>query len=117
MRHSDPRVGIRSYRHGWRAYVRVDGTLVSRTFPRSATRDEMQAWRRSQRPELATSLAPTIRVHELSDQLKTEILKIVQEAIRDQANGKGPTLQGVRVRLYPPSQPTTDAPIAQPAPA
>jgi hypothetical protein len=101
MQRNDPRVGIRSYRHGWQAYVRIDGRLVSRTFPRTATRDEMQAWRRSQRPELATSLASTIRVHELSDQLKAEILTIAQEAIRDQANGKGPTLKGIRARLFP----------------
>jgi hypothetical protein len=39
------------------------------------------------------------------------MLAIVQEAIRDQANGKGPTLQGVRARLYPPPA----KPIASPA--
>jgi hypothetical protein len=60
----------------------------------------MQAWRRSQRPELVHA-ARTIHVHDLSDALKAEILALVQEAIRDQANGKGPTLQGVRGRLFP----------------
>lgn len=110
MQHSDPRVGIRRAGQGWQAYVRVGGHFVSRMFPRTATRDEMQAWRHSQRPESATP-APTIRVHELSDALKTEMLAIVQEAIRDQANGKGPTLQGVRARLYPPPA----KPIASPA--
>jgi hypothetical protein len=79
----------------------VNGRQVTRTFPRTATRDEMQAWRRSQRPELVTALAPTIRVNELSDQIKAEILTIAQEAIRDQANGKGPTLKGIRARLFP----------------
>ena len=104
MKHSDPRVGIRSYRDGWQAYIRIDGRFISRTFPRSATRAEMQAWRRSQRPGLVKSLAPTIRVHELSDQIKAEILTIAQEAIRDQANGKGPTLKGIRARLFPPTE-------------
>jgi len=92
--------------------VRVDGRLRTRAFPLTTTFDEMQAWRRSQRPELAMSIGPTVHVHELSDQLKEEFLAIVQEAIRDQANGKGPTLKGVRVRLYP----ATAAPIARPTP-
>ena len=105
MHRTDPRVGIRRYAQGWRAYVRVGGRFISRTFPRSATRDEMQAWRRSQRPELA-SLGPTTRACELSDALKAEILTIAQEAIRDQANGKGATLKGIRARLYPtPTEP------------
>jgi hypothetical protein len=100
MRRSDPRVGIRSYRHGWQAYIRIGGRLVSRTFPRSATRAEMQAWRRAQRPENVDTMAD-IEPHQLSDRLKEMFLTIVQAAIRDQANGKGPTLQGVRARLYP----------------
>ena len=81
--------------------MRVNGRLHARTFPRETPLDEMQAWRRSQRPEpLVTSAAPTIRVHELSDQQKAEILTIVQDAIRDQATGKGPILKGVRARLF-----------------
>jgi hypothetical protein len=112
MQHSDPRVGIRRNGQGWQAYVRVGRRFLSRTFPRTATRDEMQAWRRSQRPDLERP-APTMRVSELSDELKTAILAIVQEAIRDQANGKGPTLQGVRARLYP----SAVAPIAASGPS
>ena len=104
MHRSPSRVGIRRHGPGWQAYVRVGKRLYARSFPLTATRDEMQAWRRSQRPELVTAVAPTIRVHELSDQLKAEILTIAQEAIRDQANGKGPTLKGIRARLFPPTE-------------
>jgi len=100
MQRTDPRVGIRRYRHGWQAYVRVDGRLVSRTFPRTTTREEMQAWRRSQRPEPSAPSSSTVPVHELSDPQKMAIVTIVQEAIRDQATGKGPVLQGVRARLF-----------------
>jgi hypothetical protein len=85
--------------------VRVDGRLRTRAFPLTTTFEEMQAWRRSQRPELVQP-NHKLRVHELSDQLKAEILTIAQEAIRDQANGKGPTLKGIRSRLFPTMEPS-----------
>jgi hypothetical protein len=93
-------VGIRRHGPNWQAYVRVSGQLYARTFPLETPLDEMQAWRRSQRPELVR-LVPAVQVHELSDALKTEFLTIAQDAIRDQANGKGATLKGIRARLYP----------------
>jgi hypothetical protein len=52
-RHDLLTTGIRRRQKGWKAYVRVNGHLYTKQFPRSATRAEMQAWRRRQR-EIAT---------------------------------------------------------------
>ena len=102
MQRTDPKVGIRKYRHGWQAYIRVEGRLVSRTFPRTATLEEMQAWRRSQRPELqGAAIQPNVEPHQLPDQLKAKLKQILDEAIHDQARNKISIRKGFHARLYP----------------
>jgi hypothetical protein len=105
VQRTDPKVGIRKYRHGWQAYIRVEGRLVSRTFPRTATREEMQAWRRSQRPENLSTAADT-DPHQLPDPLKVKLKKILDEAIHDQARNRIPIRQGFHARLYPTTEPS-----------
>lgn len=46
--------GIRPWKKGWQAYVRVAGRLRSKTFPASTTIQTMQAWRETQRTRHAT---------------------------------------------------------------
>jgi hypothetical protein len=40
--------GIRRKNHGWQAYVRLHGRLVTKQFPREASLAEMQQWRETQ---------------------------------------------------------------------
>lgn len=100
MHRTAARVGIRRHGPAWQAYVRVDGRLRTRAFPLTTTFEEMQVWRRSQRPEVQ-EMAADIEPHQVPDRLKAKFLALAQEAIRDQANGKGATLKGIRARLYP----------------
>jgi hypothetical protein len=101
MQRTDHRVGIRRKRGGWQAYITLGDRFYSRMFPHTATRREMQEWRRRQRAEIVATIdAVPERILPLTDRQKADVLAIVQEAICDQAVGKGSVLQGVRARLF-----------------
>jgi hypothetical protein len=90
-------IGIRSHNSGYQVFVKVGGKFYSRMFPKTATRVEMQAWRARQREMARATLpAPGPKLVTFTDEQKAVILEIVSEAIRSQATGGGPVLDGVR---------------------